>query len=631
MEAAPPPARTLRVLVLGWCAVQAARPQLEAEARRRGLAAEVHVAFPDDPDAVSRTAPDLTVIQTAHPLRLGPVLGGFADRAPDEIDATLRAAEAEIEHAVAEVARRATGTLLVQGVARPVTSPLGVLDARHPVGFFEAAARLDRAAAAHGALFVDEDALFAAHGKRRLLDDGVAPYAHHGFRDPAAGYALLAAAWLDLWAAGRDAIRCVVVDLDGTLWPGEIAADDFAFDAESTMLSMVYGRFGGLHEALRALRSRGVLLVAVGRNTPEVVQARWRAGALPSGCGVRPLAPEDFAAVRIGWRPKRELVGGVIADLGLDPATVAYLDDHPADREDVRQAFPAAWILDAEDPGLRETLLGSPRLQARERTADAARRNETTRARLERDAAAAGDRAAFLRSLDVRCRVTRERDASRAERIAELLRRTTQLDTTRLQPTPAEVAALVAGADVLTLDVADRFADYGLVGVAIVEGGTVTAFALSCRVVGLDVAAVLLREAVARGRQRAGHVRVAFAPTDRNEPARQLFPGRDPADWRVAAADPLPACPEHVRVERGRRRARVVAGIRLMSLGGPQKQLSVRFVRDGRVIATVALPDAVATALRAEGEPVTVEWTATDGAAPRVVSSAPLPRLDAAD
>jgi hypothetical protein len=45
-------------------------------------------------------------------------------------------------------------------------------------------------------------------------------------------------------------------------------------------------------------------------------------------------------------------------------------------------------------------------------------------------------------------------------------------------------------------------------------------------------------------------VRVTFVPTDRNEPARQLFPGRDPAAWRVAAHDPLPPCPAHVRVER---------------------------------------------------------------------------------
>jgi FkbH-like protein len=594
--AAPAASERVSFLLLGWCAVQSVRPALEAEARERGLEASVAVGFPGDCHLADEVAADVIVVQLSHRVILAPVFDCFYRLAPEEAAARVDAACAAIERAVAAAGERAAARgalLLVQGIASPQTSPLGAAtEARRPpgLGFFDAVARLNAAARAavaarRDALFVDEDALLAAHGKRRLMDDLVSTYSHHGalaaVPSPegeaapeealgAAFHAIFARAYLDLYEAwrGRRAIRCVAVDLDGTLWPGEIGDDAFSFDDPGLTVPLMYGRFGGLQQALRILRGRGILLAVVSKNDRATVLAKWRKERVPLGLGVAPeetehyLGPEDFVALKIGWERKSEQIRALAGELGVALAEIAFIDDHPVEREEVRRALPEVLVLGDDMRRVREVLLSSPRFQVLEASAEARARSETTRARLLREEAAratGGDHRAFLASLGVRCRVRRERDGARAARISELLRRTNQFNTTGERLGAAEVEARIArpGAAVLSMEVADRFAAYGLVGVALVEAGEVTCFALSCRVIGLEVERPLLRRALlaAAGDERR-RVRVLFRKTDRNLPASRLFlaEGFEPlADGGGYIFDlarrEAPADPEHCTVE----------------------------------------------------------------------------------
>jgi FkbH-like protein len=556
------PLEPVRFLLLGWCFAQSVRPLLEAEARRRGLEATVHVGFPVDFHLVAEVAPDVTVLQLSHRLVLAPLLDPFPFLAPEEVERRVAAAQAAIREAIAAAARAvpADRLLLVEGIAAPQTSPLGALDFRHPVGFFEVVARLNRTAreetaALANALFVDEEALLASFGKSRILDDLVSTYSHHGMlafeAGPAAGAPLrresfaleektdlqqiLARAYVDLFEAwrGRGLLRCVAVDLDGTLWPGEIADDAFSFDSGELTVPLMYGRFGGLHQALKIVKDRGILLAVVSKNSREDVLAKWRPDAVPLGLGVSReetahyLRPEDFAVLKIGWEPKSEQLRALAAELGISLAEIAFVDDHPVEREEVRQRLPEVLVLGDDMNRVREALLTSPRFQPIARTDEARRRAETTRARLAREAEAreAPDRAAFLASLAVRCLVRRERDQARVARVAELLRRTNQFNTSGRRLGEAEVAALIAREDaaVFTLEVADRFADYGLVGAALLEGAELACCALSCRVIGVEAEVVLLRRAALFARARGAEMRAPFVRTDRNLPALRLF------------------------------------------------------------------------------------------------------------
>lgn len=559
----------LTILLLGWCAVQSLRPVLAAAAAARGFQAAIQVGFPDDVHLIDALAPDVTVLQLSHRLILAPVLDGLHLLPPEELEDRITGAEAAIRSAVEKAAAR-TGSrlLLVQGIAAPQVSPFGAADFRHAPNVSDVVFRLNRTAreatARHpDALFVDEEALAASFGKRWLMDDLVSTFSHHGLLGyPPGGAAidapadtaepseqpeplpdeaqrtrfhrLMSGAYLDLYEIwrGRDAIRCVITDLDGTLWPGRIADESFDFNDERLVVPLMYGWYAGLHQALQVLRRRGIVLAAVSKNDPGVL-AKWRPDRLPLGLGVRAeerghlLRPDDFVAVRLAWEPKSAVIRRLTKELGVSPGQVAFIDDHPVEREEVRQTLPDVLVLGDDMARVREVLLTSPRFQVLDVSPEARRRTETTRARLEREAArtAAPDAGAFLKSLEVRCVVRVERDTARAARISELLRRTNQFATTAQRPSAAELAALMGrdGAAVVSLHVRDRFADYGLVGAAVVEGTAITAFAISCRVIGLEAEIPLLRRALELAGRGGGSVHVLFAPTERNLPARRLF------------------------------------------------------------------------------------------------------------
>ena len=77
---------------------------------------------------------------------------------------------------------------------------------------------------------------------------------------------------------GLDRKKCVIVDLDGVLWPGVLAetGSPFAWSPEIGGPNSYIGLYFGIHEALRTLRRRGILLACVSKNDEATVRALWR-------------------------------------------------------------------------------------------------------------------------------------------------------------------------------------------------------------------------------------------------------------------------------------------------------------------------------------------------------------------
>lgn len=594
-HSAPGVTGSVSFLLLGWCLTQSVKPLLEEMARARGLDASVTVGFHDDLHLVPEVNPDVVVVQLSHRMVLAPLLDPFLVLSQGERMARVHQGCALVRHAVTR-AREVAGTrlLLVQGIATPQTSSLGMLEYRSFPGMFDAVAALNVAAReamgnATNVLFIDEEAVVSRSGKRQILDDTVSTYSHHGTVgfDPEGGFAedrvasfhladrlalhrLLAGTYLDHYQAwlGTDTIRCICVDLDNTLWPGEIADDGFTFTSDDLGVALMYGRHGGLHQALQIMKHRGILLAVVSRNQEEVVLRKWCPQNVPVLWNTAAedarhyLGPQDFVRMKIGWGSKSQAIRELAVELGITFKQVAFIDDHPVEREEVRQALPEVMVLGEDMNLVREVLLTHPRFQVLDQTGEGAQRTETTRARLMREDAqrAAPDHASFLQSLQVVCTVREEKDATRAQRISELLRRTNQFNTTGLRLTVPEVGALVQepNAHVITMEVRDRFAEYGLTGVAIVRGSELSACAMSCRVLGLEAERVLLRRAMQAAQPHGAVVHVPLVKTERNGPALRLFTVegfecvQDGSGYRYSlAAHGLPPDPAHCRVEEG--------------------------------------------------------------------------------
>ncbi|MFJ3906194.1 HAD-IIIC family phosphatase [Streptomyces sp. NPDC090025] len=531
----------VRVLLIGGCVTQFTEEPLHALGRDLGLDVRTTHQWPAGSAELARTVarvrPDVTVYQPAVQPFLTALFDG-AHRTDDEERArTLALMKNALTIGVRALADALDGSLgLVHNVGPPALSPFGRFDFAEEYGLrrvvAELNAHIDRLVRRHPQLMVvDEERLVARHGAAALLDDLVFPFGHHGgsvdpsderpHQLPALGRAL-AGEYLACLRAhrGTGRIKLVVTDLDGTLWPGIAADDGFGWldgDATSRWTHV------GLHQALSVLKSRGVLLATCSKGDEHATLGVWQ------GAGGPLLRPDDFVLHRIDWRAKSANIADLCARLGFAPEQVLFLDDNPVERAEVAAALPGLRIAEGPVHGFRELLLSSPELESGRRTREAGRRTDTTRAMLRREELGAGtDRDAFLRSLNVEVRVARAADED-LDRVAELFNRTNQFTTTAWRTTAPELRGLLTEPDTRlhVAHVSDRFADYGMTGACLVRGGEVTAFALSCRVIGLDAALPFLVAALRDGADgdpaRLTGLGGRIVATDRNTPARDLF------------------------------------------------------------------------------------------------------------
>ena len=320
--------------------------------------------------------------------------------------AALYIAEAR---AVLKGLRRASAApILLDGLPEPTVQPLGLAD-RGPHGHRNRFRRVNLALEDLAAEFadvqvVDVAAALNAEGSARLLDDGLVGFTHFGSpgwmlqrpareraavhdivplqaavgEDPYARERITARAHMDALMVVRriDAKKCVIVDLDGTLWPGVLAETGapFAWTPEISGAFSHIGLWFGLHEALVALKRRGVLLACVSKNDEALVRSLWRyEDHYPQD---RLLTPDDFVTWRVNWDDKPANIASIAAELGFALDAFLFIDDHPVERERVRQTLPEVEVW-GEDPwGLRRALLSDPRLQVPALTVEAASRTE---------------------------------------------------------------------------------------------------------------------------------------------------------------------------------------------------------------------------------------------------------------
>ena len=203
----------------------------------------------------------------------------------------------------------------------------------------------------------------------------------------------------------------MILDLDGTCgracWPRPGAVRLDAGDQRPRLLHRPV--YFGLHEALKALKARGILLACVSKNDEAPVRELW---TYPDHYPrERLLTPDDFVTLRIGWGDKPTSLRAIAAELSFATSTIVFIDDNAREREQVRAELPDVEVWGEDLYGLRRRLLDDPRLQRPRITAEAAARGELR------------EGAAFARAAARRRRRTRRRSAPRSMLCARCSRR----------------------------------------------------------------------------------------------------------------------------------------------------------------------------------------------------------------
>lgn len=294
-------------------------------------------------------------------------------------------------------------------------------------------------------------------------------------------------------------VKCLVWDLDDTLWDGVVLEGDRPAPFPAALTT------------LRALDRRGILHAAASRGDRSAALAHLEA------VGVAEL----FSALEVGWGAKSAAVARVARSLGVGLDTIAFVDNDPVERAEVTHALPAVRCYPATAvAGLPDRPEFTPAVvtdEARQRRG--LYRAERRRADAERDHA--GPAADFRASLGLRMTVRRATEADLA-RAVELTERTHQLNTTGLTYGIDELRALCAAPshEVLVASLTDRYGSYGTIGLAVTElqGGdaVLTLLLMSCRVLNRGVGGPFLDHLVARATAAGRRAVAEFRPNDVN-------------------------------------------------------------------------------------------------------------------
>lgn len=304
-----------------------------------------------------------------------------------------------------------------------------------------------------------------------------------------------------------DVVKCLVWDLDNTLWSG-------------TLLESGDCRLRpGVRQVVTELDRRGVLQSVASRNEPE------HALRLLERKGLREL----FLHPQIGWDSKVRNVVTIAERLGVALDAVAFIDDEPFERAQVQQLLPDVRTYPAE---ACRSLLSFPEFSPATLSSESRHRRWSYVGIEAREAASRTSgmsQSEFLAWCETTLTVRPARPDD-LPRIQELLQRTHQLNATGIVWSPEQIRAWLArgGWRVFVAELRDRFVDYGRIGVAACRcrGSTweLVAFLLSCRVLSRGIAGFFLAWVRQQAeRCGAGTFHARYRRGERNYLMEQLF------------------------------------------------------------------------------------------------------------
>jgi FkbH-like protein len=431
-----------------------------------------------------------------------------------------------------ELIRRDHGARVIQhAFVVPDETALGHLALRLPSSRVTLVRELNRRLAHEAGsdvLLVDCERLAASVGKRQWLD----PRLWYRARQPVAHEALPILARETAAVIAADvglAARCLVLDLDNTLWGGIIGEDGLdgiligdGPDGEA---------FSAFQDYVGALRRRGIILAVASKNDLET--ARQPFAGKP---GMR-LQLDDFSVFIADWRRKPEQIKEIAETLGIGLDAIVVADDNPAECAEVAAALPEVWTVCLDvPPSERVRALAA---SARFETSALSREDEQRRRSYAARASAAATRADastvedFWRSLQMRARV-RALDAASLDRAAQLTQKTNQFNLTLRRHSREEIEHLAEDGVTIcrTLELDDRFASHGLIGLAIAlpseddaETAVIDTLLLSCRVIGRTAEVHMLAHLSAAALQHGfKRMRGVYVPGPRNALVAELYP-----------------------------------------------------------------------------------------------------------
>ena len=448
--------------------------------------------------------------------------------------------------------------LIITNFNIPSYSPNGITETKSDFGFHEMIEELNRSlrniSKTHSSVYIyDFNHFVSKYGEKNIFD-----YRQFHVGDIQIALNFIPSFAYDLMSYIKPITgtnkKCIVLDLDNTLWGGIIGED--GFDGIELGHSSNGKAFVDFQKELLSLWNHGIILAINSKNNFD--DAMKVINEHPNMI----LRKKNFASIQINWDDKAQNLKQIAEEINIGLNSIAFFDDDKINRERIKQEFPEVLTIEVpDDPSQFSLILKNLNdFNVLQRTDEDIKRGQMysqqrERKELEKSISNLDD---FLEQLDIKVKMKNSNEFL-IPRISQLTLKTNQFNLTTRRYQEEEIRNFTNDHKFIVgcAQVLDKFGDNGITGVYIINKQdkiwSIDTFLLSCRIMGRGVENGILSQILIDAKHNGvEEIRANFIPTQKNKPAENFLPDfgfqKEGDNWIYKLNNEI-KLPKHLKVE----------------------------------------------------------------------------------
>ena len=448
--------------------------------------------------------------------------------------------------------------LIITNFNIPSYSPNGIAETKSDFGFHEMIEELNRSlrniSKTHSSVYIyDFNHFVSKYGEKNIFD-----YRQFHVGDIQIALNFIPSFGYDLMSYIKPITgtnkKCIVLDLDNTLWGGIVGED--GFDGIELGHSSNGKAFVEFQKELLSLWNHGIILAINSKNNFD--DAMKVINEHPNMI----LRKKNFASIQINWNDKAQNLKQIAEEINIGLNSIAFFDDDKINRERIKQEFPEVLTIEVpDDPSQFSLILKNLNdFNVLQRTDEDIKRGQMyaqqrERRELKKSISNLDD---FLEQLDIKVKMKNSNEFL-IPRISQLTLKTNQFNLTTRRYQEEEIRNFTNDHKFIVgcAQVLDKFGDNGITGVYIINKQdkiwSIDTFLLSCRIMGRGVENGILSQILIDAKYNGvEEIRANFIPTQKNKPAENFLPDfgfqKEGDNWIYKLNNEI-KLPKHLKVE----------------------------------------------------------------------------------
>jgi FkbH-like protein len=435
----------------------------------------------------------------------------------------------ELENLILQFKNNSSSKLVITNFNVPSYSPNGIIETKSEFGFHEMIHELNKSlkniAKNQNSIYVyDFNQFVSNHGEKNIFDY---KQFHIGDIQIAFNYIPYFAHELMGYVKPMFGInrKCIVLDLDNTLWGGIVGEDGFdGIELGQTSNGKAFVEF---QKQLLSLWQQGVILAINSKNNFDDAMKVIRDH--PDMI----LREKHFASIQINWDDKAQNLKQIAAEINIGLNSIVYFDDDKINQERIKQEFPEVLTMEIpNDPSQYSSMLTDLNdFNVLQKTEEDTKRGEMYAQQRQRKQFenTISNLDQFLKQLDIKVKIKKSSEFL-TPRISQLTLKTNQFNLTTRRYQEEEIRKFSKDENFVVgcVQVLDKFGDNGITGVYIVKKNETSwildTFLLSCRIIGRGVEDVMLSHILKDAKNNGvKEFKAEFISTTKNKPAENFL------------------------------------------------------------------------------------------------------------